>query len=234
MSNFISEITGITVCWNVKDLVQGAMESVRKIHPDMKIIIVDGSDPDNECASYVKSLVDENTKVVQFGYNLGHGKGMHYALQMVDTKYALMFDCDIVLLKSPLEGMVAMMEEDTFGVGYIELVAMDGHDFGVYPHHALETPTKYLHPYFQLLQVKNYFKYTPYVHHGAPCYKTMNEIKALGLSDMILKEFPGLGHTSGEGINWKSAPREYVKHDVGGTRFRRRAMGLTETVENWE
>ncbi len=127
-----------------------------------------------------------------------------------------------------------MMEEDTFGVGYIEKTGFDGFDYGVFPHHHQETGMRYLHPYFQLIQIENYKKFYPYVHHGAPCVLTMLDIYKKGLSNKIIKEFPGLGHSSGQGCSWKSAPREYIKHDPAGTRTLRREKHLPEIEGTWE
>jgi hypothetical protein len=138
------------------------------------------------------------------------------------------------MLKSPLSDMLSVFEEDTYGVGYIEKTGFDGFEYGVYPHHKKEECVPYLHPYFQLVCVENYKKYHPYVHHGAPCYLTMLDIYKKGLSGKIIKEFPGLGHSSGRGHNWVGEPREYVRHDVAGTRQIRRNRGQREIEGKWE
>jgi len=67
-------ITGITVCCNSKELVQKAYESVRRFHPDMMVIIVDGSDEWDECRSYVNSLHGKNTTLMLAKNNIGHGR----------------------------------------------------------------------------------------------------------------------------------------------------------------
>ena len=222
------------MCSNTRSLLQEAYESVRRFHPDMKIIIIDGSDPVDECYKYVCSLASDITTVGVCNYNIGHGRGMDAGIRMVKTKFALIFDSDTVMLKSPVEAMLAMMEDDTFGVGYIEPTGDDGFEYGAKSHHVNETPMKYLHPYFQLIQVSEYFKFPPYVHHGAPCYQTMNEIKRQGLSDKILKEFPGLGHSSSAGWNWTGTPKEFIKHPTRGTRDVRSSKGLPEIERNWD
>jgi len=230
----VQEITGITVVHDTKDLIECAYNSVRKFHPDMPIIIVDGSTPDDPCASYVKSLISDLTTVVSPGYNIGHGSGMCMGIDHVKTKYALVFDSDIEMLKSPVQAMFEMMEEDTFGVGYIEWkTAFDGHEWGSLPHHKNEGWMPYLHPFFQLINIKNYKKFYPYVHHGAPCYLTMLDIYKQGLSNKILKEFPGLGHSSGKGWNWGGIPREHIRHDTRGTRNVRLVKGLREIERKW-
>jgi hypothetical protein len=229
----MKDITGICVSHNATSLLKDAYNSVRKFHPDMPIIIIDGSDPSDECYSYVCSLASEITTIGVCGHNLGHGRGMDAGIRMCKTKFALIFDSDIVMLKSPVEQMLAMIEEDTFGVGYTEPTGEDGFEYGAHSHHKNETSTRYLHPYFQLIQISVYFKFPPYVHHGAPCVHTMNAIKRAGLSDKIIKEFPGLGHSSSAGWNWTGTPKEWIKHDTRGTRNVRTSKHLPEIEGGW-
>lgn len=184
------DVTGITVCCNTKGLVERAYNSVRRFHPEMPIIIIDGSDSGNPCASYIKSLASDVTIVISLGYNIGHGRGMCMGIDRVKTKYALIFDSDIKILKSPVDQMLKMMEEDTFGIGNVVKTGLDGFSYRKNPQHKEEGWMLYLHPYFQLLNIRNYKKFHPYVHHGAPCYLTMRDIHKKGLSKKILKLFP--------------------------------------------
>ncbi len=227
-------VTGITVCCNTKDLLKRAYQSVRDQHPTMKIIIVDGSEEKDPCYEYVLSLSGPYTKVVQVGYNIGHGRGMCVGIHYTETPFALIFDSDIEMIKSPVQGMLDLMEDDTYGVGYFEHTGFDGFDYGVNPHHHKESGMKYLHPYFHLLQIKNYRKFYPYVHHGAPSFLAMLDIHKKGLSDKILKEFPGLGHTAGQGFSWKSVSPTWIRHDVAGTRTSRATKNLPEIEGSWE
>jgi hypothetical protein len=226
-------ITGVTVTHNTQELFQRAYESIRKFHPEMMIIIVDGSDSTDPCRKYIESLSSPYTMLMLCPTNIGHGRGMDLAIRQVKTKYALIFDSDIEMLKSPVDQMLAMMEADTYGVGYTEPTGEDGFEYGAHKHHRNETVTHYLHPYFMLIQVSEYFKFPPYVHHGAPCVHTMTAIKRAGLSDKILKEFPGLGHTASAGWNWKGEPREWIRHDTRGTRDVRTRRHLPEIEGGW-
>lgn len=227
-------VTGLTVCSNTPELIKRAYESIRKFYPEMTIIIVDGSDPISECSRYCQSLKSSRARIMEMRYNIGHGRGMDAGMKWIGTPLALIFDSDIEMIAPPLEAMYKMMTSDTYGVGWIETVGSDGFEYGVHEFHKQETPTRYLHPYFQLISVKEYFRFPPYVHHGAPCFKTMNAIKNAGLSEEILIEFPGLGHTQGEGHNWKSRPSPYVLHETQGTRQDRRDKGMPEIEPGWE
>lgn len=231
----VEKITGVTVCSNTKEALELAYNSVRRFHADLKIIIVDGSDRGDPCAAYVKSLVSSLTTVIVPGYNIGHGRGMHVGIANVETPYALIFDSDIEMLKSPVLEMLAMMEEDTYGVGYIEKnTAFDGFEWGAKKEHKGQGMMWYLHPMFQLLSVRRYKEFHPYVHHGAPCYLAMLDIHKRGLSEKILKEFLGLGHSSGKGWHWAGIPREHVRHNTRGTRDVRLKKNLSEIEGPWE
>lgn len=241
MRDINSSITGVTVSWNFTDLVKTSVGSIRKFHPTMQIIIVDGSPKNSECQRYVKGLPNEDENIISLlvDHNIGHGLGMNLGIDYVETPFVLFFDTDIVMVKSPLQGMLDMMEDDTYGCGYSEITAPDGHDWGVLPKHKKndEPKVRYLHPYFQLIQVKEYRKYKPYIHHGAPAISAMWDIYKKGLSDKVLKEFEGLGHTKGRGVSWVPCAGEWVLHDVehfGGTGRGREALGLPHIEGKWD
>lgn len=227
-------VTGITVTHNTKSLIQRAYESVRKFHPEMPVIIIDGSDPGDPCREYVRSLASPYTIVGLCDFNIGHGRGMDSAIRMCKTDFALIFDSDIEMLKSPLELMLSMVEPDTYSVGYLEKTGLDGYEYGAKPHHKNQDFMWMMHPFFHLLQVKEYFNYHPYTQHGAPCYKTALDIHRRGLTDKIFKILPGLGHTAGKGWCWEPVKPVWVIHDTAGTRNMRRQKGLPEIEGGWD
>lgn len=224
----------MVVSHNTLSLLKGAYESVRKFHPEMMIIIVDGSDVTDPCREYVKSLTSPFTMLILCNTNIGHGRGMDMAIHQVKTKFALIFDSDIAMIKSPVEQMLSMMESDTYGVGYTEKTDMGGYEWGARPEHAAEGFMYMLHPFFHLLQISEYYKFHPYVHHGAPCFLASRDIHRHGLTDKIIKVLPGLGHTSGKGWCWNPVPPLYVIHNTAGTRNSRRNKGKPETEGDWQ
>ena len=62
----------------------------------------------------------------------------------------------------------------------------------------------------------------------------MYDIYKKGLSNKILKEFTGLGHSAGKGFTWVGVFREYIKHDTAGTRKINRSNGNKEIEGTWE
>lgn len=227
-------MTGIVVTYNTAPLFRRAYNSIRKFHPKMELIIVDGSDPRDACFSYVRSLADYPYNIVyQLKYNIGHGKGLHFGLQKCNSDLALVFDSDIEMLQSPVEDMKKLMNSEVYGIGWLYEVGRDGFDFGT-PGFNHKEPIPYIHPYFMLLNVEQYFKYHRFVHHGAPCYKAMVDLYDNKQSWRLIS-FPGLtGHTSGEGVNWKGKPSKYIRHDFGGTRMNNKHYGKEEIQGTWE
>jgi hypothetical protein len=211
-------ITGIVVTHNTKDLFQRAYESVRKFHPGMKIIIVNGSDKNNPCRKYVESLSDDKTMVIKSDVNIGHGRGINWALGFVKTPYALIFDSDIEMIKSPVEEMMTSLEDDIYGVGTVIKTDLGGFNFGERPDESKLGSMKYLQPYFCLIQIAEYKKYAPFIHHGAPAVSTCLDIRRRGL-DKAIKNFDLSG---------------YIKHDFYGTRGVRVAANKPEIEDEWD
>lgn len=198
------------------------------------MIVVDGSDKIDPCYAYVESIASPITTVALCGYNIGHGKGMDMAIGMCKTKYALIFDSDTITVNSPVEKMLEMMKEDTYAVGYLEKTAYDGFEYGAKPQHKGQPYMMMMHPFYHLLQVSEYYKFHPYVHHGAPCFKAALDIHLKGLTEKILIPFPGLGHTAGKGFTWEAVPGEWVLHHTAGTRKERLRRGLRDIEGRWE
>lgn len=211
-------VTGIVVSHNTKDLLKKAIESVRKYHPNMQLVVVDGSDEKNPCHEYVKSIADDKTQVFHLVKNIGHGRGICYGLKNVKTPYAMIFDSDIEMIKSPVTAMLALMQPDTWGVGEIVKTDIDGFHLGGKPNQTEFMP--YLHPYFCLINMSEYKKYSPFIHHGAPAVNIMRDLHYGGLSDKVLKNFAGI--------------KEYIRHEFYGTRGMRSKSGKEEIEGVWD
>lgn len=220
-------VTGVVVSHNTKDLLKTAITSIRKHHPKMKLIVVDGSDKTDSCYSYIRTLANSNTRVFHITGNIGHGKGLNYGIQYIDTPYLLVFDSDIEMVYSPIEEMLNMMEDMTWGVGSFEMTDLGGHIWGTRKDKMNEGPMKYLHPYFCLIQMKEYKKYSPFIHHGSPAVQTMLEIYRKGLSEVVLKEFKDLCYSD-------KKEKYYIKHRKRGTRDIRIKNHKDEIEGSWE
>lgn len=224
-------ITAITVVCNTKNFIEKMYRSFRHFHPDMKLIIVDNSDPGNVCQKYLNDICSKNTIVYRFNKNMGHAFGLNFGIGKTTTDYVLLMDSDTQIIKSPVKKMREMMDKDTYGVGWVTEIEKTGYDFGTFTG---KDPVKYLHPYFCLINRMWFYHFPPFVHHGAPWTKAANALKNSGESWRI-KQFPGLnGHTEGRGANWEGTPSEYVLHPFGGTRMQLKQEGREEIEGKWE
>jgi len=195
----LEDITGVVVTYNTKDMLETCLKSIRTFYPDLKIIIMDGSEQNNPCYEYVRNIEDKNIKPVSLGFNIGHGDGLDRGIKMAETDFVATIDSDIIMKKPPIEEMLKLFEEDTFGVGELQHVNKRGINIPSGDKKAI----LYMHPFFQIINKRIYGNFPPYVHHGAPCILTMIDIHKKKLSGRILKDFP---------------VREYIRHDWEGTR----------------
>ena len=231
MKAIYRNITAITVVCNTPLLIQRMYKAFRKYHSLMKMIIVDCSDKGNACQKVLNTICCEETTVYRANKNIGHAKGLNFGISKSTTPYVLIMDSDTEMIKSPVKEMFSLIGNN-YGVGWITEVGKDGYDFGTWAYH--KTPVKYLHPYFALINLEEFYKHPPFVHHGAPAYKAMLDLHLKKQSYKLIN-FPGLtGHTNGIGANWKSQPAEYVIHDFGGTREQLRKEGREEIEGKWE
>jgi hypothetical protein len=126
------------------------------------------------------------------------------------------------------------MDSETYGIGWITTIGNDGFDFGT-PDRGHVIPIPYLHPYFAMINVRQYMKYKPFVHHGAPWFKTAVQLFEMGLSIKLLKPCDALtGHSRGYGINWRAKIPTHIRHDFGGTRAMNKRNGKREIDGKWE
>lgn len=198
------QVTGVVVTYNTHKLLVRSVISIRKRYPKMQIIVIDNSSDGNENIGAVN--------IVKTYKNIGHGPGMHLGASKVWTPKILFFDSDIVLVRAGvLEQMLNQFDENTYGVGQVIKVSRQGQNSVYTP---LEEKTvNYLHPFFMVVDKKKYFEFPHFIHHGAPCIKTM---LALQGSETKLIDFP---------------IKRFVKHAGRGTRKLRPAGFNSKTWE---
>lgn len=195
-------ITGLTVCYRTKALMEKAYNSFRRFYPDVNLIIVNNSEKTDPCTAYLKTIESDITKIIHIGANIGHGPGMHLGLRSIKTRYALIFDSDVEFLADVAKPMMERIKPNFFGIGKITHVDMNGDNnkpkyrnvkakqyYNLYGKKSSDS-IPYLHPFCELLNIEIYRKFKPYIDHGAPCLETMADIYGRGHSEKILINFP--------------------------------------------
>lgn len=189
----IDNITGIIVSYNTADLLRACVESIRKFYPTLKLIIIDGSDRNNPCFEYSRSIKDQYTRVENLCRNIGHGRGMTTGIALCQTEYFLLIDSDTEILQGRIiERLYTMLTTDNvytpaqclYGVGQVVFTDANGHNTNNPPY------IRYLHPHFALIRKSIYLILPPIIHHGAPMIKAMNAVTTNPTTDVL--NFPNL------------------------------------------
>ena len=190
-------VTALTVSYKAKDALVLVYDSLRRFYPHLPFLVIDGSPDDHSCQSYVNNIAIEDpyTSCFTLGYNIGHGRGMNLGISVIRTKFALVFDSDIEIVKpGVIEKMLELFDDGIVSVGEQYLMGIKGI-------RGVDVP--YIHPWFHILKRIEYFKYFPYVHSGAPTHIHNADIYLRDHSDKAYKHFPVY---------------KFVKHFKGGTR----------------
>lgn len=164
-------LTMLTVNYNTPNLLERLVSSFRKYY-EHPILVVDGSDDQNY--ERIKGLESHNTKIVHFERNVGHGPGICYGIENIETDHVFLVDSDSYFIAHGLvEELQSHIEEDTYGVGWI----MD-----------LPGGVKYIHPCCVLINRRVALQWPMPVQDGAPLLKPMAEISRQRKTN-ILKHF---------------------------------------------
>ncbi len=200
----LSDITAVAVVCQTKDLFKVAYESLRRFYPKVPLLVVNGLAGD-DCTSYLESLkrTDANLRLMKFRYNIGHGRGMHVALQRVRTPYAYIFDSDTRMDAPVLQPMLETVSrlDDFYGVGVVMHVDRCGINTYL-PEAQTGISIPYLHPAAMLLNLRRYRQYRPFFEHGAPALSAALDLYDTGGADLLV-DFP---------------VADYVHHEWAGTR----------------
>lgn len=164
-------ITAVVVCYNTPELIHNCIASFRKFYKEIPIVIIDNSEFNTPCFQMCDRLSKEyqHVRVQHTLRNIGHGRGMHLGINMSYTKYVLIMDSDTEMIYSCLEMMEEQLTENVYGTGLI--VQVDQHGKNV------RKGIDYIHPHFALINKFHYDNNQPFVHHGAPCIKTMLQLR---------------------------------------------------------
>lgn len=192
------EVTVVIVTYNTHKALLRAVSSINKKYPKIKILVVDNSKDGSESLP--------GYEIIKTYKNIGHGPGMDLGIKAAKTPKVLLCDSDIVLVrKGIIEKMLERFSDDVYGIGNVIKINNQGQN-GPYVQEQDKTVC-YLHPYFMLIDRAKYLELPPFIHHGAPCIKTMLAIPESGykIVDFIVKRFV---HHSGRTTR-KLNPKEF-------------------------
>ncbi len=173
----------VIVHYRTPDLLDIAVESLRKHYPNVSLLIVD-NEPDDRSREKSEKLVAQHpscTRLLTIEKNIYHGPGMHQAIAAINHDFVFFLDSDTETKTGGfLEGMLSRFDtQKVYGVGRIDTVNKRGF------HSADGTPIV-LSP-FMMLRRKLYFMFPPFEHHGMPTFKNFFAAQQQGYE---LKNFP--------------------------------------------
>lgn len=180
----------ISVNYNTPELIDKLLSSIREFYPENPSVrIIDGSDNKEAHDDIIKVINKyKNIKMDMFGYNIHHGPGMDYGIRSSKQPYLLIFDSDCHMIKAGyLEECFNLWKDELYAIGDISYV----NKYGINPKENAKKrsnshPYAYCHPNALFVKKEMYFKFHPYVKHGAPVISTMIDIHNKGLSNDIL------------------------------------------------
>lgn len=190
------ELCAVIINYKTLDLTSALLTSLAKFYPNLPLLVIDNGSKD-ESTAYLRSIEQDNIKVIFNDYNYGHGLALHQAMENCKARYLLTLDSDCKVLKAGfVEKMLQAFKDDhnLYAIGELVTVDATGHNF--IGHNALP----YVHPSTAMFDVRKYFTLRPFYHHGAPCLQNMVSAKEKGYG---LLGYPDI--------------REFVYHQDGGT-----------------
>lgn len=198
--------TGIVVNYRTYGLLYGAVASVLRFYPGMRILVIDNTEPE-----FSKEIVDkrrtfdfDQVEVLRTGKNMGHGSGIDLGLRKSKSKVNFVFDSDIEVHTG---GFVEEMIETVRNRPWYA-IGQRGTFKGKFR-------VPYLHPFCCLLNRDMYFNFASFRNHGAPALTAMADIDRQDKSDLLV-HFP---------------IKKYIEHYQRGTREVCEAMGVSKSYK---
>lgn len=172
-------VEAVTVAFNTPDLIINSVVSLRKYHLTLPITIINGSDRTAlgvDCTRSVEALRSyyKYITVINLGYNVGHGAGLDLGLRSAKRDNVLIFDTDILVKKAPLD---LFPLTKYYAMGEVVYVDSKGHNAA--------SGIRYVHPYFALINRREYLRRPKFRNAGAPLLAAMRDVSKVRPETLI-------------------------------------------------
>ncbi len=199
----LAKVTVVIVNFKTHKLTQRCYESLQRVYPTIKTILIDNGSHDASTA-HMKALLKNQEAHLRIKFltsNVGHGPALHWGFQMADTEFVFALDSDcLVRCAGAIEGMVSRLQQKplTYAIGWLRWVNFDGVAAAKGASHKGLSP--YVHPAMSLYRRAMYYTLPPFVNSGAPAIFNMRYAHQRGLQ---VEDFP---------------VKDYITHLIAGTR----------------
>lgn len=213
------DVTAIIVESNTLALTRDCIESLQR-HYDLDRIVVDNYSTDGSREMVINALQRRGDMVVLNERNIGHGPGMHQALTLCQSRYALLLDSDCVILAAGW--LEVMLRESAYAIGK---------QFNIDAGGIIRNQGEpYIHPACMLLDVAQYLILPPFNHHGMPCILNQRAARRAGYRLVDIDTDSFVRHL------WAGTRRVYGNRIDGWIRLERpwpaMARSANEMLEN--
>lgn len=212
----LERITAVVVNYKTLALTRACVESFVARYPDVALILIDNGSGD-ESTDYVRKIgqAQPNARAVINAQNLYHGPALDQGVRLAETAYVFTLDSDCEVRRPGfLELMLESFDDRaTYAVGELRYKNRFGFTYGydeaAHPERAGRIP--YIHPYAMLLDRGKYVDLHPFIHHGAPCIRNMEDAQRAGytvasfpIGDFVFHRMQGTSASHGYGF-WTGA-----------------------------
>ncbi len=185
----------VIVCYQTPELIVKAVSSVVTAK-GVRVMIVDNSPDGSECYKECDKLaLYKNVDVIHTGENIFHGPALNKGIDALTTEYICVMDSDAEVLDHDVFDICTgiLGDKSIYAVGG----SVENVKKGNKPYYGVAFD--YLKPWFGMLRMENFYRFSPFVHHGAPWCQSMLDIKGT----MKVVRMPDAGN--------------YVRHESAGT-----------------
>ena len=235
----VSVIVGV---YNKTRHVGECLRSVlTQTRPDFELLVVDDASTDGSLAE-VRKISDERIRIVQMPRNSGHpGVPRNRGIHLAQGEYLAFLDADDVWMPDKLEKQVAYMDRHPeFAITHTRCLVVDGEGREMYLRHGGNYPLPgdvfadlMRHCFICTSTVMLRKELTDRIggFSEEPCFKSGQDYEffvrcarngPVGMPEGVLAKYRHVpGTVSRRAANWRSLPRDFVRHRIF---WRRRAL----------
>lgn len=236
-------ITAVVVNYKTLALTRMCVESLLARYPDLALVLIDNGSGD-ESSAYIRQLGETQTNIraVLNPRNLYHGPALDQGIRLARTTHIFTLDSDCEIRNGGfLEKMLSQFEDASlYAVGGLRFKNRFGFTYGYGEAHEPDRRGRipYIHPYAMLVDRGKYLGLHPFIHHGAPCIRNMEDAQRAGhrvahfpIGDFVLHRMEGTSSSHGYGFRVGAKQRiEYYLNKL--TSFARRDPTLPVRSRN--
>jgi glycosyltransferase involved in cell wall biosynthesis len=217
-----AEITAVVANYRTLALTRTCVETLVEHYPSLPLILIDNGSGD-ESTEYVREAEQRyaNVRAILNPRNRYHGPALDQGVRSAATRYVFTLDSDCEIQTGGfLEQMIRQFEDQsTYAVGELRYKNRFGFTYGYEETAQAGKPGRipYIHPYAMLLDRDKYLRLRPFIHHGAPCIRNMEDAQRSGfrvvnfpIHEYVLHRLAGTSEWQGYGL--RLAARQRVEY----------------------